>query len=82
MFELSLHAIEQAKARGIPEKTIFEVLENPDKIELEANGQMIYQKIIASPEGKNYLISVFVNSDKTPNLVKTVYRTSKLTKYE
>lgn len=80
-FELSLHAKEQAFERGILEETIHEILNNPDEIEDETEGQLIYQKIINSGEAKNYLIRVFVNSNKNPNLVKTVYRTSKFSKY-
>jgi Domain of unknown function (DUF4258) len=80
-FVLSNHAKDQAVERGILEETIFEVLNNPDKIEDEMQGQLIYQKIIYNGEIKNYLIRVFVNSNKNPNLVKTVYKTSKLSKY-
>lgn len=81
-FELSLHAIEQMKNRGVPKEIVFEVLENPDKIDVENEGQLIYQKVVLFDEVKQYLVRVFVNSDKTPNLVKTVYRTSKLSKYQ
>lgn len=82
-FELSLHAVEQMKNRGVSEEIVFEVLENPDKIDFEEEeGQLIYQKIVLFNEVKQYLIRVFVNSYKTPNLVKTVYRTSKIQKYQ
>ena len=81
-FELSLHVIEQMKIRGVPEEIIFEVLENPDNIYSESEGQLIYQKIVLFDGLKRYLVRVFVNSDKIPNLVKTVYRTSKLSKYQ
>ena len=81
-FELSLHAIEQMKIRGVSEEIIFEVLENPDRIDFESEGQLIYQKIVLFDGLKQYLVRVFVNSDKIPNLVKTVYRTSKLSKYQ
>lgn len=81
-FELSFHAIEQMKIRGVPEAIVFEVLENPDKIDLEEEGQLIYQKVVLFDGLKQYLVRVFVNSDKTPNLVKTVYRTSKISKYQ
>ena len=81
-FELSLHAIEQMIFRGVPEEIVFEVLENPDHIGSESEGQLIYQKVVLFDEMKQYLVRVFVNSDKTPNLVKTVYRTSKLSKYQ
>ena len=81
-FELSLHAIEQMNIRGVPEEIVFEVLENPDKIDFEEEGQLIYQKVVLFEGLKQYLVRVFVNSDKTPNLVKTVYRTSKISKYQ
>lgn len=81
-FELSLHAIEQMKIRGVQKEIIFEVLENPDKIYFENEGQLIYQKVVLFDGLKQFLVRVFVNSDKTPNLVKTVYRTSKLSKYQ
>jgi hypothetical protein len=81
-FELSLHAIEQMTIRGVPEEIVFEVLENPDKIDFEEEGQLIYQKVVLFEELKQYLVRVFVNSDKTPNLAKTVYRTSKISKYQ
>ena len=65
-FELSLHAIEQMKIRGVSEEIIFEVLENPDKIDYENEGQLIYQKIVLFDEMKQYLVRVFVNSNKIP----------------
>jgi hypothetical protein len=80
-FELSLHVIERMKIGGVPEEIIFKVLENSDKIESENKGQLIYQKIVLFDALKQYLVRVFVNSDETPDLVKTVYRISKLSKY-
>lgn len=80
-FAISLHALEQLSARGISEDIVFNVLENPDNIEEESEGQLIYQKIITFENKKDYLVRVFVNPDKTPKLVKTVYKTSKFNKY-
>ncbi len=81
-FELSLHATEQMKLRGISQSVLFEVLNNPDKVNLEDENQIVYQKTIAFEDDKLYLVRVFVNSNKVPNMVKTVYRTSKFYKYE
>ena len=81
-FELSKHALEQIIARGISEAIIIEVLHSPDFIETEDAEQLIYQKKVIFETGKEYLVRVFVNSNKTPNLVKTAYRTSKFSKYE
>ncbi len=63
-FEISLHAKEQADEREISVETIFDVLKNPDKVEVEENGQLIYQKVIIenpvkkSELGKNSLPNV------------------------
>jgi Domain of unknown function (DUF4258) len=82
-FELSLHTFEQMKNRGVSEEIVFEVLENPDKIDFEEEeGQLIYQKIVLLEGVKQFLVRIFVNSHKTPNLVKTVYKTSKIHKYQ
>jgi len=81
MFELSAHAIEQAELRQIANDQIFITLEKPDMIIDEENGQLVYQKVQNEGNSKSYLYRVFVNSNKNPKLVKTVYRTSKIEKY-
>lgn len=80
-FEFSKHAIEQMDARGISIEQVNTVMQNPDKIEIESEGQNIFQKIIEFGE-TNYLIRVFVNIDKNPPIIKTVYKTSKISKYQ
>ena len=57
-FELSLHAIEQMKIRGVIEEIVFEVLENPDYIYSESEGQLIYQKVVLFDEMKQDLVRV------------------------
>jgi hypothetical protein len=42
------------KIRGVPEESVFEVLENPDKIDFEEEGQLIYQKVILLDGLKQY----------------------------
>lgn len=37
-FELYLHTIEQMKIRSVPVEIVFEVLENPDKIDFDNEG--------------------------------------------
>ncbi|MBU1822481.1 MAG: DUF4258 domain-containing protein [Bacteroidetes bacterium] len=81
-FTLSLHAVDQINLRAISVEDVFLTLNHPDKIEEESPDQWVYQKVIESESGKEYLIRVFVNSGKSPNLVKTVYRTSKISKYQ
>ena len=81
-FAISKHAREQMLLRGIHEETVFEALLEPDKIEDEGDGQLVYQKKLPFSDGKNYLLRVFVNSGKRPKTVKTVYKTSKFSKYQ
>ncbi|WP_020604488.1 DUF4258 domain-containing protein [Spirosoma spitsbergense] len=81
-YTLSNHVKERAKERGISSKTIDQVIISPDQIiEEEETGQKIYQSIIAFPENKTYLVRVFVNNNKEPSIIKSVYRTSKIDKY-
>lgn len=81
LFSFSKHALEQMNLRSISIEQVSTVLQNPDKIEIESEGQHIFQKTIHLEE-RNYLIRVFVNVDKAPPLIKTVYKTSKIGKYQ
>ena len=76
-FEFSLHSLEHIKLRGISKELVELVLDYPDEIANEFENQIIYQKVI-----ENYLYRVFVNSNKNPSLIKTVYKTSKINKYQ
>jgi hypothetical protein len=62
--------------RSISKEIVELVINEPDKIIREENNQHIFQKVV-----ENYLYRVFTNNNKKPLLVKTVYRTSKFTKY-
>lgn len=79
-YAFSKHALEQLDLRRIQIDLVKAVLSNPTIIIEEADGQTIYQSIIQR-DNKDYLLRIFVNSHKTPNLVKTVYITSKISKY-
>lgn len=47
---------------------------------MEEDGLEVYQSIFRE-NGQEYLLRVFVNSEKNPPLVVTVYKTSKIKKY-
>lgn len=76
LFEFSNHSLEQIKLRSISEEIVALVLNEPDKIIMEEDNQQVFQKIV-----ENHLYMVFINTNKNPSLIKTVYRTSKITKY-
>jgi hypothetical protein len=80
-FAFSKHALEQMNARGVEEEQVDFVMQFPDKVYVESEGQHVFQKQI-DLQGTIYLIRVFVNMDKIPPLVRTVYKTSKIAKYQ
>lgn len=43
--------------------------------------QKVFQSIITFAGKGDYLVRVFVNMDKQPPVVKSVYKTSKINKY-
>jgi len=67
------------KLRGIEESIVLDILINPGQIIVNED-KTIYQSVITEV-GKEYLIRIFVNHIKIPNMVITVYKTSKIGKY-
>jgi len=70
------------KRRAIIEDIVRSVLRSPQqRVEVRA-GRIVLQSKIAMPEGAGeYLVRVFVDIDRAPAEVVTVYRTSKIKKY-
>ena len=77
--DFSKHALEQMKVREIRLEIAQSVLAGPQQIITETD-KKIYQSIINFEDGE-YLVRVIVNIEKDPNLVITVYKTSKIKKY-
>ena len=80
-FVLSGHAKEQIAARGIDEKLVWQIIEKPQQKIEEDSEKQVYQSVVSDSEGTDFLIRVFVNVVKNPNLIITVYKTSKIQKY-
>ena len=80
-YKFSKHAIEQIERRGLSASIIENVINKPDKIIQHDDCVEVMQKVI-SDNKSNYLYRVFVNICKTPTLIITVYKTSKIDKYE
>ena len=76
----SNHALEQMKARNISVELVNSIITNPQQVIIEP-GKKIFQSIVNFKEEGEYLVRIFVNSIKNPNVIITVYRTSKLDKY-
>jgi hypothetical protein len=80
VYVFSHHALEQMEKRGINKATVESVLKNPDQITTH-DDLNVFQRI-ERIDRKLFLIRVFLNMRKFPNVVVTVYRTSKIEKYE
>ncbi len=76
-FRITDHAVFEMTRRGIGSDSVAGVLENPEHIELVRPGRAVYQARLE----KKYLLRVFVDIDRRPPEVVTVYRTSKIEKY-
>lgn len=81
-YRLTKHAIEQMARRNISEAEVARVLAAPEQILPVREGRVVYQSRIRldKPE-RIYLLRVFVDIDREPSEVVTVYRTSKVSKY-
>ena len=68
------------RRRGIEEAVVRRVLAAPEQRHVVRPGRDVLQSRIALA-GKTYLLRVFVDIDRDPAEVVTVYRTSRIAKY-
>ena len=80
-FVFSEHALVQIHKRNLDIQFIENTVDIPDKILVGDPEIIVYQKI-GSDNNKSYLYRVFVNILKRPPVIVTVYKTSKIMKYE
>ena len=60
----------------------MQVTREPDQVVPARNGLECRQsRFLDKSTGKEYLLRVIVNPERTPNVVVTVYKTSKVDKY-
>ncbi len=79
---LTGHARSRMKRRGISEAEVRETLRSPETVAPVRPGRRVAQKCFAMGDPpREYLIRVFVDTDRSPPEVVTVYRTSRLAKY-
>ena len=78
----SRHACEQMTRRGINHETVLMVVFQPDQtiVDNEEPTIVIYQSLIKE-DNQMFLLRVFVNIDKQPNVIVTLYKTTKISKY-
>lgn len=80
-FKYSKHALEEIADRKISKEIVDSVLRNPQQIIDHGINKMVYQSVVEFTGDKTYLVRVIVAIDKEPNVVITLYKTSKIEKY-
>lgn len=76
---LTSHAAFEMKRREIPEAILRQILNDPEQ-RIAGHGRDVLQSRFEIA-GRQYLVRVFVDVDREPPEVVTVYRTSKIGKY-
>ena len=79
-YRITSHAIIEMERRGIDQTIVRRVLAAPEQRHTVRAGRHVLQSRIAFDD-KIYLVRVFVDVDRKPADVVTVYRTSKIAKY-
>ena len=71
------HAIMEAARRGIASHEVQRVLDAPGQKHVVRLGREVWQSFTVD----GYLLRVFIDVDRFPPEIVTVYRTSKISKY-
>lgn len=79
-YVITPHATFEMQRRQIEEAAVARVLAAPEQRETVRPGRDVLQSRMTLA-GRSYLVRVFVDVDRKPAEVVTVYRTSKIAKY-
>ena len=81
-YRITNHARDEMARRQVTAEDVAKVLAAPEQSETVREGRKVYQSRLQSGEpSRTYLLRIFVDLDRTPPAVVTVYRTSKVAKY-
>lgn len=81
-FVFTEHALMEMERRGISQEQVRNMLAHPRQMEILREGRAVYQtKYDTGNPSKTYVLRVFVDVDRKPPAIVTVYRTSKIEKY-
>ena len=81
-YVITLHAVFEMRRRGLDEAVIRSVLATPEQRIKVRTGRDVLQSRVTTGQGtKQHLVRVFVDVDRSPVEVVTVYKTSNLAKY-
>lgn len=79
-YVITPHALFEMQRRKIAETVVRSVLAAPEQRHPVLPGRHVLQSRVALT-GKTYLVRVFVDIDRNPAEVVTVYRTSQIARY-
>lgn len=78
----SAHAVIEMARRDIAEADVRAVLAEPGRRASVRTGRIVLTTLQEpDPTGRAYVVRVFVDIDRSPPVVVTVYRSSKIEKY-
>lgn len=82
LYRLTGHAVAEMIHRQVTEAEVAQVLLAPEQGEVVRPGRVVYQSMMQRGDlPKTYLLRVFIDIDRQPAEVVTVYRTSRISKY-
>ena len=81
-YVITEHAALELRRRGLKEETVRAILSAPEeRLEIRPGRVILQSRINMGAPEKAYLVRVFVDVDRQPAEVITVYRTSEIYKY-
>jgi hypothetical protein len=81
-YVITVHAALEMKRRGLNEETVRSVLAVPEqRLEVRPGRMVLQSRISLGAPARDFLVRVFVDVNRRPAEVVTVYRTTKIGKY-
>ena len=81
-YAITPHAALQMERRGLSEEHVRSVLAAPEqRFDVRPGRVILHSRIPLGEPARTYLLRVFVDLDRAPPEVVTVYRTGKVAKY-
>ena len=81
-YRFTVHALFEMKRRGLSEELVRSIVSAPEQEHEVRIGRVVMQsRVKMGGRLGTYLVRVYVDTDRDPPEIVTVYRTSKIAKY-
>lgn len=81
-YVITAHAALEMQRRGVSVDTVRAILASPEqRLKVRPGRDVFHSRLNEAGYAKTFLVRVFVDVDRAPAEVVTVYKTSKLAKY-